>query len=327
MRALIVADSDAHIGEGHGVRMLNLARMLQQRGISVTWVYLNMTDRIQQELAALESEPVVTLQKVPLPEALHQTVANMKPDICVIDGYDYDRSLYETAYVSAKCSVVFDDLANRPIKAHILVDGSLVRKQTDYGRWINDDAQLLVGAEYLVMHPDFSQEHLASIKPAVVHVFFGSTDSGQSTYKALKQLLESKLDVQISVITTALTHDLKAIRELDKQHESLTLIHEPSSLYQSLNGATLALGAPGTATWERMAMGVFPLLYSFNDEQKTILQKLHALGVIHYLGDIDELGHCAEAVSHWLNHPTCGDSMIDGQGCRRVVDAVMEYVQ
>ena len=94
----------------------------------------------------------------------------------------------------------------------------------------------------------------------------------------------------------------------------------------------IALGAPGTATWERICLGIPQLLLATYDNQVKILKQLHAAKFCIYLG---KAGSCPP---HSILNPVNslltnkkerlklvhGCPEIDGKGARRVARVLFE---
>ena len=96
---------------------------------------------------------------------------------------------------------MIDDLANRPHDCDLLLDQNYAGHGADrYKVWVSNDCTQLLGPEFAMLHPAFREQRLAAARhredPQAIErifVFFGGTDPGNLTGRALEALLEPNL--------------------------------------------------------------------------------------------------------------------------------------
>lgn len=317
MNIIVYANSSVAMGEGHAIRVLNLLLSRIREEDSVTWLYKSMTRRaLDQIVKKIQS---ITLKNIFDNQDIIEHSKSNRDAIVIVDSYELPEHIYQSIKTTSLCLVVFDDLANRKLVADILIDASPVRVKDDYRGLVNTDTKLLIGMEYLVLHPCYRRGINTEDRKGI-HIFFGSTDVGGLTYPFTKYLVEKSTDFNIKVVITKETKNTSSLEKLAECNDQLELIYEPDNLMESLNGCFLAFGAPGTATWERLAMGLDCYLFSFNSAQESILKDLQKVGLIRYLGSHEkwELAMRDFSFSDFVSTKV----KLDGKGADRIFAAV-----
>ena len=99
--------------------------------------------------------------------------------------------------------------------------------------------------------------------------------------------------------------------------------------------ACLAIGAGGTMTWERCAMGLPSIVISIADNQFDICRSMAARGIIDYLGYFDSVTPEAlkKSFDALLNNPqrradmaTKGRALVNVQGAKSVAAAMLNNI-
>lgn len=275
MRVAVYANASNLIGEGHAVRCLQLLQVLDVS--HVTWFCHSLTSRI---VNLLQNTPFDVEQVVVDTGKIEEVLANdSKYDVVIIDDYEVDL----TKRLTENLVVVFDDLANRRIVADLLIDANPLRNKADYAPFIDRACVNLIGAKYLMLENAFFAGRVSKVNRQG-HIFLGATDPMGLTLICMTYLAELLPDWCWEVVVTAQTPHLESIKSYIEQNESFQLTYEPMSLAPGLKKATLAIGAPGIATWQRMAAGCKVVLTATHSNQVSILKSLEKEGAIYYLG-------------------------------------------
>ena len=132
-------------------------------------------------------------------------------------------------------------------------------------------------------------------------------------------------DVRIEVVLgtdLALTDKLRDL----SNHPRVRLHIALPNLVRKMSEVDLVIGAGGTATWERLCMGVPAIVTTVNEKQSGVTKALHKAGVTRWLGtsdvvtDSDYSIAVTEALSGTL--PTVLP-VVDGYGAGRVAMAAL----
>ncbi|WP_315981282.1 hypothetical protein [Aliamphritea spongicola] len=222
--------------------------------------------------------------------------------------------------------VVFDDLASREIQADILIDASPVRQEADYKGLVSESCHCLIGSSYLMLERNlFTSGKKVKNRG---HLFLGSTDPLNLTEKYLELLLDMFLGWQWEVVITSRNRNVRAIEELIKAKHNAFLSFEPSSLAEGLVAAEIAIGAPGLATWQRIAAGCQVALVATHKNQINILEELEREGLIKYLG----YGFNKRTIEHKLrkflvSEPVTGRLDLDADGAVRIKQKILSCLE
>jgi len=158
-------------------------------------------------------------------------------------------------------------------------------------------------------------------------VYFGGADNKNVTQRAIVALMNEVEDsTKIDVVVDPGHQFLKEIKSSLRGLSNAELYIGAPSLCPMMVEADLAVGAAGTTSWERCAVGLPALVISIADNQRDVAKELHAGGFVTWLGHEDHVSaDCiqesirrlkgAESLETWSRH--CW-SLVDGRGLERV---------
>ena len=258
-------------------------------------------------------------------------------DWMIVDHYGID-TLWER-YVKAVCGklMVIDDLADRSHHCDLLVDQNLVANpQSRYSGRVPDHCSVLVGPRYAMLAPIYAELHQRVMPRGKtigrVMVYFGGADAENLTGKTISAFLAiGRKDVELDVVVNPQSPHLDSIRRQTARVEWIRVHLFLPSLSGLMNVADVSIGAGGMTTWERCCLGVPSYVITLADNQTAGAMELDRLGVIRWLGNADALSieDLTTAFSEMLSKPshaelsTRGLTLVDGLGCRRIIDGLM----
>lgn len=346
IEVLIRADAGMGIGFGHLTRCLAIGRHLIGRGASVTVATRaatpGITCRLNEvgakviRLPASETNgsadaPVWTSEAQRADAA---DVALRSPaegwDALIVDHYQLDSAWESEMAPLTNRLIAIDDLANRPHRVDVLVDQNWygINDHQRYEGLVDDDTVLLLGPRYAMLHHAYAdareRREPVSTPPLSVMVSFGGTDVGQQTSKAVAELTKHE-DVRTDVVLGTELVLTDRMRELGN-HPRVRLHVALPNLVRQLSEVDLVIGAGGTATWERLCMGVPAIVTTVSENQSGVTKALHEAGMTRWLGTADEVTDAdysrAVAVALSGKLPTLLP-IVDGHGAGRVAMAVL----
>lgn len=316
MRVTIRADASVAIGSGHVMRCLTLARALRDQGATVEFVSRqldgNLCDFIESCGFAMHRLPgaMAADWKRDADEARH--AVNAVQDWLVVDHYGLDADWERQMRGCARRILVIDDLANRPHDCQILLDQNYyLRPQDRYDGKVPPSCQLLLGPRYVLLAPQFEKEasspRTRDGKIRRVLVFFGGSDPTRETGKALDAIkLLDWSDVHFDVVVGA-GNPQKELIQLRCGELPDTAYHcQTPDMARLCSLADVALGAGGSANWERFKLGLPSIVVVTADNQRETVEALAAGKYIHLLGWHDEINaeSMAEVLAQMLKQPS-----------------------
>ena len=303
MNVVFRVDASVWIGSGHLMRCLTLASVMRDRGADILFVCRDLPGNLCQ----LVEERDFRMQQLPSPlldyqggcqmtgsglspevdlqadadetaailSAESKRNANRNIDLLVVDHYALDAGWEEKMRPWAGRIMVIDDLANRKHDCDILLDQNYYDNLGDrYESLLPDHCVKLLGPQYALLRPEFHRERQHQKKrDGIVRqilVFFGGSDPSNETGKALQAIqLFGKMGIDVDVVVGAGNPHQDQIRQLCANISGVRVsFHcQIDNMAELMAGADLAIGAGGTAMWERCYLGLPSLVVIVADNQ------------------------------------------------------------
>ncbi|MEP9357616.1 UDP-2,4-diacetamido-2,4,6-trideoxy-beta-L-altropyranose hydrolase [Sphingomonas sp. KR3-1] len=309
-------DASARMGGGHVMRCLTLAARLLAAGWGVTFIAAAITEPLRALLGdagvrLIEIEPVRGSSRDasdwdranwPEPMQLEDAartaacLSGLRCDWLVLDHYGLDRCWEAALRSHAGRIAVIDDLANRPHDCELLLDQTYGREDADYRPLVGPDTELLIGARYALLRPEFARarpealaRHLQAGRVDRVLISLGMTDVGALTEVVARAAL-AVTEAQIDIVLGSAAPTLPALLAFAAESPRVTLHVDTDRVCALMVEADLAIGAAGTTSWERCCLGLPALTFAIAGNQRTIASKLAAAGAIDLIRDTDFAG-------------------------------------
>lgn len=359
MRVAIRTDASQKIGTGHVMRCLALAAELKAHGAEVEFILRDHPGHLAQQiqdrgfkttLLPIEDNGNDSAQSeydrwlgVPWETDARETsdtLASNPPDWLVVDHYGLDERWERQLATQCRAIFVIDDLIERKHHCDLFLDQNLQESGAgSRSTTVNSEAELLIGPRFAMLSTAFREMRGKGIKRREgvgdrLVLFFGGSDPTNETGKAL-QALESfpAGSFKADVVAGGLNQN---IPELKSRCESLGYsLHVGGANMASLYAnADLALGAPGTSSWERACAGIPSLIVAIAENQERIGEALAEAGCAFYLGISREVKaqtylDVLRALPH-LSRELHGQSLrgmnlVDGLGAQRVALTMINW--
>jgi len=307
------ADATSQIGTGHFMRCLTLADGLRQRGAHIRFISRGLPTHLRDMLAAkgielsllssnegssatdeLAHSHWLGASQAQDAEATIQALSDQTWDWLIVDHYALDARWESTMRTSAKQIMVIDDIADRSHDCDVLLDQNFYADmQTRYADKVPAHCQLLLGPRYALLRDEFRKLR-EQIKPRTgpvkrILVFFGGVDADNCTGRAMKALAEMGGEgLHVDVVIGAQHPCLTEIKANCAQHGFVCHV-QTNRMAELMASADLAIGAGGSASWERCCLGLPALLVSLADNQIDIAKALDLSGCCIYLGELERV--------------------------------------
>lgn len=314
MNIVIRVDSSVLIGSGHLMRCLTLAEQIksqmQARIIFISrdleknmnylvekqgfelYVLPKKTDNNQ--LTGYEQWLTVTQQEDA--EEVNVFLQNQQVDLLIIDSYAIDYKWENIVRPIVKKIMVIDDLANRKHVCDILLDQNYYPDANlRYEGLVPKNCKRLLGLEYVLLREEFyvAKRTLRKRTGAIknILVFFGGSDPNNETGKTLEALLQLKTnDIAINVVVGASNPHKDSLRLICEEN-NFNYLCQVSNMAQLIAEADLAIGAGGTAIWERCFLELPTVIVCIADNQEYVLENLcKTYRVYYYVGKSEKIG-------------------------------------
>lgn len=353
-------DASSQIGTGHFMRCLTLADALKQRGAQIRFVSRELPVHLRDMLAARNIEFIALERDTnpsPTDDLVHakwlgtsqaedaqssiQALSSQLWDWLIVDHYALDARWESALRRTVKQIMVIDDIADRQHDCDVLLDQNLYTGMGGrYKGLIKADCTQLLGPGYALLRREFVdvRESLrlrdGSIKRVLI--FFGGSDATNETGKALDAIAMLNLtNLEFDVVIGATNPLREALTAKCAKLPSVRLHCQVSHMGALMASADLALGAGGTATWERCAMGLPALVVSVADNQVGIAKGVEQANGHRYLGMCSKVSATmlTAAIIAARGDPAMLEEMskaaltlVDTHGTARVVAALKDFV-
>ena len=313
MRIAIRVDASTQIGTGHFMRCLTLADALQDRGARVRFVSRYLPEHLQDMLAAkghefilLNSSAGETIsdglshahwlgagQHADAQDTI-QALSDQTWDWLVVDHYALDAHWESVLRQKAKKILVIDDIADRQHDCDALLDQNFyLDMSTRYIGKVPSHCQLLLGPRYILLRDEFRQLR-KQVKPRSgpvkrVLVFFGGMDADNCTAKAIEGLANIGSDRLHVDVVIGTQHPYREQIESACAYHAFGCHVETNRMAELMATADLAIGAVGSATWERCSVGLPSVVVVLADNQRKAAADLDAAGALVNLGDAHQV--------------------------------------
>jgi UDP-2,4-diacetamido-2,4,6-trideoxy-beta-L-altropyranose hydrolase len=333
---LFICDAGAATGGGHVMRSLTLAGALEAKGAHCVFLAPPSVAAILEAFAPQTVQiPAVSTQ----PADLASAVGAMRFDGVVFDHYGLSQPDHRALSAGAP-ALAFDDLADRPLGAELVVDSGPARTAQDYDALIPEGARLLLGPAYAPVRPEFAALRDTALawrdEPVGrVLVSLGLTDVGGITGRVVERVRPRVSEVGIDVVLGGAAPSLPSLAKIARRDLRLALHVDTPHMARLTAEADIAVGACGSSTWERCALGLPSVMVVLADNQRPAAAAMAALGAALVVDaeapDFDVVLDRAlmrlltdQGLRRQLTERSAG--LCDGQGAPRVAEAFLQLI-
>lgn len=358
MRIVFRADASFRIGSGHVMRCLTLADALRERGADCLFLSRAHEGHLLDTIRARGHHAVALglLPRTPPPcgrgdyhlwlgatqaQDAEACAARIETpaDWLVVDHYGLDAQWEDLMRPKARRILALDDLADRDHSADMLLDQNHYRDQeTRYEGRILPTCTRLLGPAHALLRPEFARARSATRSGPIqrVLVFFGAADARNLAGLALEALHGPELsNLEVEAVASPSSPHYPALQALAAARPRTLLHGHVPDMAALMARADLALGAGGTATWERLCVGLPALVVTLADNQVRLARDLAEEGWIRLLGPAQEMNveSFRRSLREALADPEAlraqareGGRRVDGLGAGRVAEILARGV-
>lgn len=304
MLIYIRVDSSIQLGSGHVMRCLTLAHELQENGGEIVFLCRNLVGNLsslveQNGFTVYLLPEVNSKMGVDNPELLYSQWQEdfmvtskaireraIVPDLLVVDHYALDERWENAIKAYVRRVMVIDDLANRRHYCDILLDNNYYANMKDrYHGLVPQHCKMLLGPSYALLRHEFIQARCkVRVRNGLVKrmlVFISGSDPTNETAKVLLALKMMNLN---GIITDVIVGNSNPNREIVRQlclDIPSTYFHcQVDNMADYMANADLAIGAGGTATWERCYLGLPTIAIIVADNQELVVKDVAKYGAL-----------------------------------------------
>jgi spore coat polysaccharide biosynthesis protein SpsF len=334
-RLLLRADATAHGGTGHVMRLLGIGQAWVQLGGHATLLSHALAPELAERLRAAEVG-VVAATAAPGSAAdctqTQQAAAELGARIVLCDGYGFARE-WLAGLRSATLKVAYvDDFANPLLDLDaVLMPNAAAEAPAGH------KSLVLAGAPFTPVRAEFQGLPKRTFTGPVrcLLLTFGGSDPAGMTRQALQacdDLRTTLADLQVVAVVGAAHPEADAIAAFATGRSWISVRRNVTGMAALYGEVDAAFTAAGTTCWELAAAGVPMLVVPVAANQAVVVRGITAAGAGVALPPADTLTATAlrDGMRAFLTLPAAalqtlsraGQSLIDGQGARRIATAL-----
>jgi UDP-2,4-diacetamido-2,4,6-trideoxy-beta-L-altropyranose hydrolase len=353
LKVVIRADASSYIGSGHIMRCLVLADALKRCGHAVVFATRpqngDLVTLIKQRgfsayalqqpsnflVPSTTADYVAWLQISEYDDAQECATAFDNADLVITDHYGIGAQWHKVVKKAYNCKIIAIDDLVREHAADLVIDQTLLREPSEY-HLFNPKTTALTGTQYAIVNTHFS--HRNSSQWSAVNTLantprvllsMGGIDTPNATLQVLKVLKESVNPPVTTVLLSARAPHYKSVTEFAVEHNAwLTHIDFVDDMAALMCEHNVAIGAPGSTSWERACVGLPSIVIALADNQQTICKNLEAVGaaISVELNAISEslMKAYEQLITDYSKMRTINLQLCDGQGVKRIMKHITQ---
>ena len=350
----IRVDASAQIGIGHVMRCLTLADALAARGARVRFISRHLPAHLHarirecgHESVLLPGAPAGEIDDVAhagwleVPQAAdaldtRRALSDTRWDALIVDHYAIDIRWERALRGAAARLVVIDDLADRLHDCDVLLDQNVYPDmETRYLGKVPSACELLIGPRFALLRREF-REWRTRVAPREgrvrrIMVCFGGVDAADLTSIALAALGSLDADGWKVDVVVGASHPRLVETTAACEAAGYACHVQSNRMAELMARADLGVGAAGSTSWERCAVGLPAICVPTAHNQVAIAAGLRSRGVaLSVDSDRPRAAEIANAMAALVSCPPqvatmsrAAWNLVDAQGADRVGDCVL----
>jgi UDP-2,4-diacetamido-2,4,6-trideoxy-beta-L-altropyranose hydrolase len=366
MQSLTIAfrvDASIEIGTGHLMRCLTLAKQLKRQNHSIIFICRKIPKELKHSIAdqhslILLSPSQKTIQSNDYSTWLGDTQENdatetlkvLKKsekviDWMIVDHYGIDSTWEKLIKSTVNNVMVVDDLANRQHDCEFLLDQTYGRTNNAYLNLIHNHCFTFLGSRYSLLRDEFDigQESIINKRRSIdlnnlsILVMFGGIDQHNLSQSVTDLILTVPTVNNIKVVLSRNAIHADRLRTYFKDNTQVEILIDPkapNTIANIMLSTDIAVGASGTTSWERCAMGLPSIAIIEAENQRNIALNLESIGAIKIIEREYIEQQLEERILEWQKDLTAYMSSVnsclsicDSKGAYRIARALENNIQ
>lgn len=295
VRIAIRADASVEIGSGHVARCASLAQRLREAGHEVAFLCRelagNLADLLESEgflIHRLEGDAHAWTEEDDA-RRCRDALGTAIHDWLIVDHYALGVCWERVMAAYASRILAIDDLG-REHRCDLLLDQNYPNPTHErYRHGLPADRECLLGPRHALLRSEFAARRAASLarareRVARVLVFMGGSDPLDETSNALRGIAMMGSQPAVDVVIGAANPRRDAVAAACATLADATFHVQTQEMAALTARADCALGAPGSATWERCTLGLPAIVTILAENQAATGMAVDAAGAHRLLG-------------------------------------------
>ena len=326
LKVIIVTEGGKIGGLGHIQRCLAISQAFEEKRIKSTFI-VNGDTSIKRALKGKNYQIYNWLKRK---KVFFELVK--KFDIAIIDSYLGDINFYQKLSELVKVPVYLDDNRRLDYPRGVVVNGGIHAKNIRYPKKKN--IRYLLGNRYAPLRKLFWEAGVRKIKQKIksVMVTTGGNDP-QNVMPKIAQFLKVHYPaLKKNIIIGNAFQNIDQIKKEVDLKTGLIYFPDAKKMKEVMVHSDIAISSGGQTLFELARVGVPTIAFRQAENQKLNLETWDKEGFIEYAGDYT---HLEKKLSQSLDRLSlkkdrgkrmrAGMKLVDGQGARRIREALLIY--
>lgn len=228
------------------------------------------------------------------PASVLNSIDEFSLSLLIVDRKDLDITIEQRLRSQVGSLVVLDGFSERSHDCDILLSQSPGRQPVKRDMSRNKNTNILGGAEYALLRPEFYMLRNSMFRPLInenfrpcVFICFGSVDPTGLTFQIAKVLLPIFGNtVKFDIVIGKDSLNLEKLKSLVSSVSNAALHIDDENVAARMAAATVAICAPGIMLLECCCLYLPSLLISDSTHQIEIGKMADNMGIASYLGNV-----------------------------------------
>jgi spore coat polysaccharide biosynthesis predicted glycosyltransferase SpsG len=335
LRLVARLTASAEVGLGHFVRCRALAEQNLARGGSNLLVAEAMDPWLETWAAGVFTRDVVGPDEGAglTRERWREIVARHAADVVVFDHYGVSEETHRGVEALGAATLAIDDLPGRALGAAVVLNQNVGVREDEYRGLVPASTRLLVGPRYALVSHDVRRARVRRAGDALrILVSFGGGRHGALIDDVLSAVATLRPDSDVPrLAVTVVASDVDASRWPSAGPHTVRIVAPTPGLAAAFADADVAVGAPGSTSYERLALGLPSILVQLSDNQAPVARGLIDAGAALVLGErervtredwVDALRRVCGDATVRRDMASAGRRLVDGRGTERVLEVM-----
>lgn len=333
---LIRADANEHIGTGHVMRCLSIARALAAQGQELVFL---TADEKGAGLISQAGFPVRCLfsrwesMENELP-ALLPLLRELRPSLLLVDSYFVTQSYFRSIAPFTRLAYLDDQNAGH-WDVDVLINYNIFAADFDYGWCAEQGVRTFLSPQYVPLREEFQNlpERQTRAVTTDVLVSAGGADPERMTERMMTELCPRWEGLRFHFLVGVLNPHVEQILAIAPRN-AVPHINE-RQISRLMRQCDFAISASGSTLYELCACGTPTVTYTLADNQLPAAESFSRKGLMLNAGDCRNNPHFAYSLNACMGALVTDpalrrtfsvrmQSLVDGEGARRLARGLCE---
>lgn len=316
------------MGFGHLTRCLALSQAFLEQEYACSFI-VHGDDSIKSVLQHVD------YQKIQWLNGIDSIRSRLQNTILIVDTFSISEVLIQEIARITKVTVL-DDFIRRDHHACLIIDWTINAENKFYIHK-NPSSRYLLGHKYIALRHPFWERPQFVIKPSIENVLitFGGSDVRNLTPRVLDLLHKNYPSVRKTIVIGGGSQNRHAIETMADAMTTIVIDANAEEMLSSMINADIAIASGGQTLYELACIGVPTISVMLIDNQLDDINGWQEAGFTCHSGWWDGVDLDRNILSCFRNleniearqeKSVIGQTLVDGQGARRIVEIILEEI-